>query len=85
MKTENLYKEPHYTKSIREQLQIIKKYYFDGDEFSRIQPDSLSKTNLLKAIDYLENEKDQLPRFYSKEIDSILGEVRYKLTHKRNS
>jgi hypothetical protein len=85
MKTENLYKEPHDTNSIREQLQIIKKYFFDGDELSRIQSDSLSTTNLVKAMDYLEDEKDQLPRFYRKEIDFILGEVRYKLTHERNS
>ena len=81
MKTENLYKEPHYTNSIREQLQLIKKYFYDGDELSKIQSDSLSESNLLKAMDYLEKEKDQLPRFYRKQIDFLLREVRYKLTH----
>jgi hypothetical protein len=81
MEIENLYQEPHYIDSIRQQLQIIKKVFLDGDEFLKISSDSVSKANLLKAVDYLEKEKDQLPRFYRKEIDFLLREVRYKLSH----
>jgi len=81
MNDDNLYKEPIYINSIREQLQIIKNVFFDGDEFSKKQLDSLSKANLLKAMDYLEKEKDQLPHSYRKEIEFLLREVRYKLSH----
>ena len=81
MEIENLYQEPYYIDSIRQQLQIINKVFLDGDEFLKIPSDSVLKANLLKAMDYLEKEKDQLPRFYRREIDFLLREVRYKLSH----
>ena len=71
-----------YIDSIRQDLQIIKNVLLDGDEFSRTRSNScLSKTNLLKALDHLEKEKNQLPRSYGEDIDFLLREVRQTLCY----
>ena len=81
MRNENLYVEDGYITSISERVQSIQKILFNSDGFLKRQLDSLSKANLLEAMDYLEKEKNQLPHYYGKQIDFVLAEIKYMLSH----
>ncbi len=85
MKSKNLYKEYSYISSIRENLQIIEDIFFDHNSESKNQLSSESKAQLIKAIEYLDKEKNSLPNFYKKEIDIIIKAARLKLSHIKNS
>ncbi len=85
MISKNLYKEYSYINSIRENLQIIEDIFFDHNSESQNQLSSISKAQLIKAIEYLDKEKNSLPNFYKKEIDIIIKAARFKLSRIINS
>jgi hypothetical protein len=67
-----------YITSIRQRLQTIQNILFDSRGSLKKQ---LEKANLLEAMAYLEKENDRIPRYYRKQIDYVLSEVRYMLSH----
>ncbi len=85
MKSKNLYKEYSYINSIRENLQIIEDIFFDHNSESQNQLSSISKAQLIKAIEYLDKEKDSLPNFYKNEINIIIKSARFRLSRITNS
>jgi len=80
MNSKDLYGECTYIKSIRENLQTIGNIFFEHTDDSKNQIDNISKAQLIKAIDYLDKEKDSLPTFYKNEINVIIKAARYKLS-----
>lgn len=66
-----------YITSIRQRLQTIQNILFDSGGILKKQ---LERANLLEAMAYLEKENDRIPRYYRKEIDFVLSEVRYMLS-----
>jgi len=81
MNSKDLKEEYSYISSIRGNLQIIGDILFDYNGDSKKQLSSTSKAQLIKAIDYLEKEKDSLPNSYKYEINIIIKAARYKLSH----
>jgi len=78
MKNENYVYVDGYISSIRQRLHTIQDILFDDGGSLKKQ---LEKANLLEAMVYLEKENDRLPLYYRKEIDRVLSEVRYMLSH----
>ena len=81
MNSKDLYEEYSHINSIRGNLQIISNTFFDLNGNSKKQLNSISKAQIIKAIDCLEKEKDSLPNFYKNEINIIIKAARYKLSH----
>jgi hypothetical protein len=77
--SEHLYNDTNID-SIRENLQIIRGVFFNHNDVSENQLNSKSKTQVITAIDYLDEIIDSLPDLYKKEITIIIKAARFRLS-----
>jgi hypothetical protein len=78
MKNENYVYDAGHIALIRQRLRAIQDALFDGGDALRKQ---LEKPVLFEEMSYLEKENDRLPLYFTKQIDFVLSEVRYILSH----
>lgn len=81
MSSRDLNEEYSHINLIRENLQIIGNILLDHDGCLKDRLSSVSKAQLIEAVDYLEKEKDSLPNSYKYEVNIIIKAARYKLSH----
>jgi hypothetical protein len=74
-------KDP-YLNSILEHVYAIRNILFDSDNSLRKQIGSISKTELIKSLDYLEREKDSFSDSCRREMDLVLEKVRQIISNK---
>ena len=67
--------------SIRENLQIIRGVFFNHNDVSENQLNSKSKSQVITAIDYLDETINSLPDLYKKEITIIIKAARFRLSN----
>jgi len=84
MDNKDLKEEYSYINSIRNNLQVIGNILLGNNGYLKNQLNSVSKAQLIEAIDSLEKEKDSLPDSYKYEINIIITAARYKLSYIRN-
>ena len=84
MNNKDLKEECSYINSIRNNLQIIGDILIGHNSCLKKQLDSISKAQLIKAIDSLEKEKDSLPDSYRYDINIIITAARSKLSYVKN-
>lgn len=77
MKNENYVYDDSCIASIRQRLKTIQNILFDDAGILKKQ---FQKADLLEATAYLEKENDRLPRYFGKQIEFVLSEVRYMLS-----
>ena len=73
--SQNMYRDPSYIRSLRENLLVIKDVLLVENNLSKGGPE------IIDSINYLEREKENLPQFYSEEIEKVINEVKKKLAH----
>jgi hypothetical protein len=81
MYNKNLKEEYGYINSIHNNLQIIGDILIGHNGCLIKQLNSISKAQLIEAIDSLEQEKDSLPDSYQSEINIIITAARSKLSY----
>ncbi len=79
MYNKNLKEEYGYINSIHNNLKTIGDILIGHNGCLRNQLTSISKAQLIEAIDSLEQEKDYLPDSYKSEINIIITTARSKL------
>ena len=84
MDNKDLKEEYSYINSIRNNLQVIGNILLGNNGYLKNQLNSVSKAQLIEAIDSLEKEKDSLPDSYKYEINIIITAARYKLSYIKN-
>lgn len=68
-------KDPHMS-TILEHLHAIRNILFDCNNSFKKQIGGVTKTELMKSLDYLEKEKDTLPDSCRREMDCVLKKLR---------
>jgi hypothetical protein len=81
MDNKDLKEEYSYINSIHNNLKIIGDIIIGHNGCLKKQLNSISKAQLIKAIDSLEQEKDSLPDSYRHEINIIIISARSKLSY----
>lgn len=76
MKNKTKYDKDTHMSSIIEHLYAIRNILFDCNNSFRKQIGSITKTELMKSLDYLEKEKDTLPDSCIREMEYVLKKVR---------
>ena len=84
MGNKDLKEEYCYINSIHNNLQIIGDILIGNNGCLKKQLNNISKVQLIKAIDSLEQEKDSLPDSYKHEINIIITTARSKLSYIQN-
>jgi len=81
MDNKDLNEEYSYINSIRNNLQVIGNILLGNNGCLKNQLNSVSKAQLIEAIDSLEKEMYSLPNSYKHEINIITTAARFKLSH----
>ena len=84
MYNRNLREEYGYINSIHNNLRIIGDILIGHNGSLKNQLNSISRTQLIKAIDSLEQEKYFLPDSYKYEINIIITTARSKVSYIKN-
>lgn len=81
MNNKDLNEEYSYISSIRNNLQVIGNILLRNNGCLKNQLNSVSKAQLIEAIDSLEKEMYPLPNSYKYDINLIITAARFKLSH----
>jgi hypothetical protein len=69
-----IYRDAGYIRSLRENLLVIKDVLLAENNSSKVGPE------IMDSINYLEREKENLPKFYREEIEKVINEAKNRLT-----